>query len=373
MRICESFPTRVRVMRPSSSGAGQNGNPRMSTMPQLPEAARAARRPTLDEIARAASVSVATVSKVLNDRPGVSTITRARVLETMRAHGYSKRGGSPEYASLIELVFGSLDGEWAIELVRGAARVASESGIAITVTESGHHHSVAPDWVKGVVRRQPAGVILVASDMPLSDKYQLRAHGIPFVIVDPAGDPAPDVPSVGSTNWAGGIAATRHIIELGHTRIGVIAGPDDLMATRARVAGYRSAMEEAGLQVDESLILSGDFGAEASPDPALRLLSRPDRPTAIFATSDVKALGVYEAARSLGIGIPAQLSVVGYDDLQFARWAGPALTTVRQPLADMAQEATKLIVRLRQEPSRRADRVELATTLIVRGSTRQLS
>jgi LacI family xylobiose transport system transcriptional regulator len=324
---------------------------------------------TLEAVAREASVSIATASKVLNDRPGVSPETRERVTRALHANGYRKRGTEQAYSPQIELVYESLDGEWTMELVRGAVRIANAHDLTVTVSESRVRHGVAPGWAKAVSKRQPAGVILVASDMSQSDKHELRSRNVPFVIVDPAGDPSPEVPSIGSTNWAGGMSAARHLIELGHTRIGVIAGPDDLMATRARVDGFRSAMGAANLAVDDTLIVSREFADEASPEPGIRLLSRSDRPTAIFATSDIKALGAYEAARFLGLRIPDDLSIVGYDDLPLARWAGPPLTTVRQPLMEMAQEAAKLVVRLRHEPSSAVDRIELATSLVIRSST----
>jgi LacI family xylobiose transport system transcriptional regulator len=330
----------------------------------------APRRPvTLDVVAREAAVSLATASKVLNGKPGVSAQTRTRVGAVLQRHGYTKRGAAQTYSPTIELVFGALDGAWPIELIRGAVQVASENRLGVVVTESGHEHGAAPEWIGPVLQRQPVGVILVASDLAEDAKYQLRSRAIPFVIVDPAGDPADDVPSVGSTNWAGGVHATRHLIELGHRRIGVIAGPESLLATRARIAGFRSAMDEAGLTVDEDLVLVRAFDDEASPAAGLHLLSLPQRPTAIFATSDVKALATYEAARALGISIPHDLSIVGYDDLQFARWAGPPLTTVRQPLYEMAQAAARLIVGLRGDQGRGAGRLELSTTLIVRSST----
>ena len=120
------------------------------------------------------------------------------------------------------------------------------------------------------------------------------------------------------------MAATHHLIDLGHTRIGVITGSNILMATRARLAGFRSAMEAAGLTIDETLIFAEELDEEASPEAGLSLLSRADRPTAIFATSDVKALGAYEAARILGLGIPDDVSIVGYDDLAIATgWSTP--------------------------------------------------
>jgi LacI family xylobiose transport system transcriptional regulator len=341
-------------------------------MPGKSKIPPAPKRPTLEGIAAEAAVSLSTASKVLNGRPGVSDVTRERVAKLLETHGYSKRGTAQTFSPTIDLVFGALDGAWAIELIRGTVRVAREHHLSVTVTESGDRHAAAPGWIDAVVKREPVGVILVASDLPPSDKYQLRSRNIPFVVVDPAGDPAPDVPSVGSTNWAGGILATRHLIELGHRNIGVISGPVDLMSTRARVAGFRSAMDAANLPVTEDFIVSQVFGDEAGPEAGTVLMSMPDRPTAIFATSDVKALGAYEAARALGINIPEDLSIVGYDDLEFAKWAGPPLTTIRQPLSEMAREAARLVIQLRNEPRRPADRLDLATTLIVRGSTRPL-
>lgn len=329
-------------------------------------------RATLEHVARDAAVSLSTASKVLNGRPGVSNATRERVSKLLQRHSYSKRGTAETFSPSIDLVFGALDGVWSIELIRGAVRVARENNLSVTVTESGDRHSAAPGWIDGVIRREPVGVILVASDLPPSDKYQLSSRNIPFVVVDPAGDPAPDVPSIGSMNWAGGMLATRHLITLGHRIIGIIAGPDDLMSTRARVAGFRSAMEAAHLPVNEELISSQEFADEAGPEAGTVLLTKPTRPTALFATSDVKALGTYEAARALGLSIPDDLSIVGYDDLQFAKWAGPPLTTIRQPLSDMAKEAAQLVIRLRSEPRKTTDRLELATTLIVRNSTRQI-
>jgi LacI family xylobiose transport system transcriptional regulator len=341
----------------------------MTRMPPKSRVASALPRATLEAVALEAAVSVATASKVLNDRPGVAPDTRERVAQALRRHGYRKRGTERHYAPQIELVFESLDGEWPIELIRGAVRIAHAHDLTVTVSESGVRHSVAPGWAKAVSQRQPAGVILVASDLPASDKFELRARHVPFVIVDSAGDPAPDVPCIGSTNWSGGKAAARHLIELGHTRIGVIAGPDDLMATQARVDGFRTAMRAANLRIDDALIITEEFETEASPEPGRRLLMAADRPTALFATSDIKALGAYEAARELGITIPDELSIVGYDDLPVARWAGPPLTTIRQPLQEMAQEAAKLVVRLRQGPTSTIDRLELTTSLVVRSST----
>jgi len=151
------------------------------------------------------------------------------------------------------------------------------------------------------------------------------------VVVDPVGEAGPEVPSIGATNWRGGLTATRHLLELGHTRIGVIGGPEQVLCSRARVDGFRAAMETAGLPVDPALIRYGDFHVEGGYRHGRALLGLADPPSAIFAGSDLQALGVYEAAREAGRRIPDELSVVGFDDLPIARWVGPPLTTVRQP------------------------------------------
>ena len=270
---------------------------------------------------------------------------------------------------LIELVFANIDSEWSLEIIRGVDRVAKQSGLSIVLTESGDHRSPAPDWIDGVLRRRPVGVILLFSDLSADHKRQLRTRNIPFVVVDPAGDPAPDVASVGSANWSGGLTATRHLIALGHRRIAMITGPDDMMCSRARLSGFRAAHEEAGLPFDRSLVIEGHFHYDDGLEAADRFLSMDDRPTAIFAGNDIQAFGVYEAARNHGLNIPRDLSVVGYDDIPPARWVGPALTTVQQPLIEMAEQAARLVLALRDDPDRSAVRLELATSLIERGST----
>ncbi|WP_150308651.1 LacI family DNA-binding transcriptional regulator [Planctomonas psychrotolerans] len=326
-------------------------------------------RATLSRVAADASVSISTVSKVLNGRAGVSDETRARVEDLLRDHGYHRRNSSQAVAPLIELVFQQIDSAWAIEIIAGVERVARDNGMSVILTLSGDRHSPSPDWIDGVMRRQPVGVILIFSDLSTDHKHQLRTRNIPFVVLDPSGDPAPDVPSIGSANWSGGYQATRHLLELGHTRMAMITGPDDMLCSTARLSGFRAALDAAGISVPVANVLTGQFHHEDGLERGRELLSRPDRPTAIFAGSDLQALGVYEAAREVGLSIPDDLSVVGYDDLKIAQWSGPPLTTVRQPLNEMAEEATRLVIRLRSERQVDNLRLDLATTLVVRGST----
>ncbi|WP_329130151.1 LacI family DNA-binding transcriptional regulator [Streptomyces sp. NBC_01476] len=325
-------------------------------------------RVTLAQVAENAGVSISTVSKVLNGRQDVSPPTRLKVEKLLEAHGYRRTTRTTPDAPLIEIVFHELDAIWAMELILGVEKVAKEHSASVVLTQSGTRHSPGPEWIEGVLRRRPLGVILVFSALPQEYKLQLRSRSIPFVIIDPAGDPEPDVPSVGSANWSGGLAATRHLIECGHRRIGIITGPEDMMCSLARLDGFRSAMSTAGLDIAPGLIAHGDFHVEGGFERALDMLRRTDRPTAVFAGSDLQAIGVLEAAAALGLSTPADLSVVGYDDVAVAKWSRPALTTVHQPLRRMAEAAAEMLLRLRAG-ERTTTRMELATSLVIRKST----
>lgn len=326
-------------------------------------------RVTLADVAGEAGVSLSTISKVLNGRPDVSAPTRARVERILASNGYLRRTSEKTGSGLIELVFHELESAWSMEIIRGVENVAAQNGMSVVLTESGSRHAPAPDWIEGALRRRPVGVVLVFSDLPREYREMLRRRTIPFVIIDPAGDPSPDVPSVGSANWSGGLMATRHLIELGHTRIAAITGPDDMMCSHARLDGFRSAMGAAGIPIVPEWVRFGNFHTSGGEQHGRELLESTDRPTAIFAGSDLQALGVLEAVRGLGLRVPEELSIVGYDDIPLAKWVSPRLTTVRQPLRRMAEEASRLVLRMSKGPLETVPRMDLATSLIVREST----
>ncbi|SOB86096.1 LacI family DNA-binding transcriptional regulator [Streptomyces sp. 1331.2] len=326
------------------------------------------RAATLAEIAQEAGVSAPTVSKVLNGRADVAQATRERVEELLHRHGYRRRGNR-QASPLLELVFHELESAWAVEVIRGVENAVREEGLSIVLSESAERHGPGQSWVDGVLARRPTGVVLVLSDLDRSLREQLARRDIPFVVMDPAGDPGQDVPAVGTTNWDGGLAATRHLLDLGHRRIGLIGGPARMMCSRARTDGYRAALDMAGIPYDPELVREGDFHHESGHRLGLDLLALPDRPTAVFAGNDLQALGLYEAARERGLRIPEDLAVVGFDDLPLARWVGPQLTTVRQPLTEMAETATRLVIDLARGVRPGTLRVDLATSLVVRSST----
>jgi LacI family transcriptional regulator len=324
---------------------------------------------TIAEIAREAGVSTPTVSKVINGRADVAPETRRRVEAIIRRHGYQKPVRPSRRAPLLELLFHELESEWALEIVRGVERVAGRNQLGVVLTELQGRRRPGQGWIEGALARRPMGVIAVFSDLDQVMRDQLRARGIPFVVVDPAGEPQHDTPSVGATNWNGGLAATRHLLGLGHRRIAVIGGPAGVLCSRARVDGFRAAMDEAGAAVDPSLVSHGAFSVDEGVATARRLLARRDRPTAIITGNDLQALGVYQAAREARLHIPEDLSVVGFDDLPIARWVSPPLTTIRQPLVELAEAAAELALGLARGEEPAQTRLELTTELVVREST----
>ena len=328
-----------------------------------------ATRATLAEVAALADVSISTVSKVLNGRSGVSEETRARVEGLLHDHQYNRRSQGLNQAPLIEVLCFEIDSSWAAEAIAAVERLARENGVGLVVSGTNDRQKPDLDWIEGVLNRRPVGVILVACNLLDAQKRQLRSRNIPFVLVDPPGRLPPDVPSIGSADWSGAYAATQHLVDLGHVDIAIITGPEDMMAATARLSGFRAALEAARISLRPEYVRRGEFHHGDGITEGRALLSLPVPPTAIFASSDVQALGVYEAARALGVAIPSQLSVVGFDDLKIARWAGPALTTIRVPIAEMAEQAVQVALGLAQDRAPAFSQVEMATTLVVRDST----
>jgi LacI family transcriptional regulator len=348
---------------PLTGEAADRPRPRRQRRPAAEDGPRA----TLAEIAAAAGVSSPTVSKVVNGRADVAPATRARVERLLDEHNY-RRPGQARRSGLVDLVFNGLDSPWAVEILRGVEQWCAAHGMSVAVSAVRHGSARPASWTSALAGHATDGVLLVTSELTARQLAELRQEDIPLVVIDPVNLPEPDLPSVGVTNWAGGIAATEHLIGLGHRRIGAIGGPREYMCTRARLDGYRSALEQAGVAHDPELVRYGDFQHEGGFGRGGELLDLTQPPTAIFAGSDQQALGVYEAARQRGLRIPQDLSVVGFDDLPIDRWLSPALTTVRQPLDDMGRVAAGLLGQLIDGAPLTSRRVELATELIVRAS-----
>ncbi|GAA3789885.1 LacI family DNA-binding transcriptional regulator [Sphaerisporangium flaviroseum] len=326
---------------------------------------------TIAQIAALAEVSISTVSKVVSGKSEVSPGTRANVEKIIEEHGYRRQRKPAGRTSMVELVFHELEpaSGYAMEIINGVESVAREHQLSLVLSQLQGRQIADPGWFEGVVRRRPSGLIAVFSGFTGEQRERLRTRNIPLVLVDPTGEPGHEVPSVGAGNWSGGLTATRHLLGLGHRRIAIITGPPHLLSARARLDGYRAAMDQAGVPVDPSMVCEAEFLLEDGIEHTLSLLARPEPPTAIFASNDGQAMGVYQAVARMGLRVPDDVSVVGFDDLTPAQWVTPPLTTIRQPLREMGMAAASMVVTLTRGEPLPHSRLILTTDLIVRGST----
>ncbi|UFU03257.1 LacI family transcriptional regulator [Ruania suaedae] len=333
-------------------------------------AERAARRkkPSLAEVATATGVSISTVSKVANGSADVSDVTRERVERILKERGYvatRKRRGS---MTPVAMLARDVHSPYTLDVLRGAIEAAARAQIDLSV-------SIYPDdagdlgWIDELHAAGRRGVIAITSVLNDAQRTRFAEHRLPLVVIDPLSNPDEETYSVGATNWAGGMAAAEHLLELGHRRIAVLGGLPEAMASVARISGFRAAMNAADVPHSAGSVLDGDFTYDSGLDFGLRLLERDEPPTAIIASSDFQALGVIEAARRRGVRVPEDLSVIGFDDLIMAQMSSPPLTSVRQPLDQMGATAVETVAALLSGVTTRPRRTELATRLVVRGST----
>jgi len=332
-------------------------------------------RPTLAEIAAALDVSVSTVSKVLNRRGDVGLETRKRIEAALSSQRYVRRRNTPPaniQSGTINLVVNGLDGSWPASVASGVEATAHDAGFRVVISVA-RPRSERGDWIDEVIASQSDGVILGLVELGGDEYVRLNRARIPYVVIDPLGDPPAGAASVGTSNWTGAHDATQYLIDRGHRHIALITGPAHHLYAKARIAGYRSAMVAAGLTISARHIRHGTYDRTSGRQHVGALLATTPRPTAIFICSDHMAIGGYEAITDAGLRVPEDISVIGFDDLPEARWVHPNLTTVRQPLKEMAASATSMLIRLIKGETLDSQRLELATTLIERASTRDIA
>jgi LacI family transcriptional regulator len=274
----------------------------------------------------------------------------------------------------LAIVFDVPASPYILGVLQGALAEATDSDVDLLARlaperTSRAHRAVAREWIAdqrasgvvgiiGLTLSEPDGLIDAASDANL-----------PFIIVDPVDTRHRRMVSVGSSNWSGARTAAEYLIALGHQRIAWIGGPEASDAARDRRLGYQAALDSAGLPVDPDLIRSGSFAVATGAERAREMLTSAHRPTAIMAADDEIAVGVLATAHSLGIRVPEELSVTGFDDTPQAAWTTPPLTTVYQHLEGMGAMAVQTILLMAEGRSPTSSHVELATSLTVRGST----
>jgi LacI family transcriptional regulator len=330
------------------------------------------KRSTIADIAAKAGVSVPTVSRVLHHRPDVAPGTRRRVEQIIEECGFTRsreRSALRKVSSgIVDMVVPDLTNLYSVEIMRGVEEVLERTELRLALSVTNESPLLEQRWLTKVLSGATDGAILVLALGQSKHLDLLRNNQIPFVVVDHRGDLDVDIPSVGATNWLGGRTATEYLLSLGHRRVAMITGPSSHQCSRDRIAGYRAALEDAGLPVDPMLIRPGGFSQTSGYEQTCTLLDFTDPPTAIFAGSDAQAMGVYSALHARGLAVPTDMSVVGFDDVAIASLVTPALTTVRQPLTEMGRTATRMLLRHISEEPLDSMRVELTTNLVVRDS-----
>lgn len=330
-------------------------------------------RATIRDIAQVAGVSIATVSRVLNDRPDVAPETREAVLKVIRdlnfAPSRTLRAVPAGRTGLVGVTIPMFHGDYFSAIITGITDALDELDLQAVLCPTFHLQRHEAGLMDRLVRAKTDGAILVLPSESSEELQALKQSGFRFVVADDAYRLNGDFPIVTSANMAGAIEATEHLLQLGHRRIGLIKGIPDFVATEERASGYRAALTEAGVSLDPRLEVCGEFDTIQGRVAAAELLDLPDPPTAIFACNDDMAVAVLQEARARGLGVPEDLSVVGFDDSTIARIAVPAITTVRQPLEEIGRMAATLLTRMIDGQKVDPIRLEMGTRLVVRDST----
>jgi LacI family transcriptional regulator len=313
-------------------------------------------------------VSIATVSRVMNGHANVAPDTRELVRRAVARLGAPApaRPGAAGGAIFVRCPYVLTD--YFGVIVSSIAETLDLYGRRLVLSAGDAARELQ---VLGALPDDPAvaGAVLIVPPEPVRDLAALRAADFPFVVVDPRTPLPQDIASVSAANLTAARAVTAHLVELGHRRIGVIGGPGDWLASQSRLAGHTSALADAGVLPSPELLRSIEPTADWGYDAACELLDLPDRPTALVAFNDKAAVGALRAAYERRLRVPEDLSITGFDDIDLSRSTVPRLTTVRQPLEEMGRMAVSLLMRLLDRHTVDALHVELATQLVLRGST----
>ena len=329
-------------------------------------------RATVRDLAAETGVSIATVSRVLNNQAHVAPHTRdlvQRAVERLSAQAAGPRTSPARVTQgSVYLRCPYLLTDYFGLIVSSIAETLELHGrpVLLNAGEAAQRAAVLPTLAS---RPGISGAIVVLPPEPSEQLVDLRARGFPFVVVDPRAPMPPDIAAVSAAHFAGARSITRHLVDLGHRRVGVIAGPHNWLASEARLAGHASALANAGVLPDPELVRSGEATARFGYHAAGELLDLPQRPTALIGFNDKVAVGALAAAAQRGLRVPEELSIAGFDDIDLAQATRPLLTTVRQPLQEMGRLAVSLLIRLMERQRLDALHVELATELVVRDST----
>jgi LacI family transcriptional regulator len=327
---------------------------------------------TIRDVANLAGVSSTTVSHVVNKTRFVSEDVRLRVLAAMEELEYrpnalaqSLRSG---YTHTIALLLPDSANPFFAELGRAIEMEAFKAGYNLILCNTEADFEKEDVYIDVLMKKQVDGVVFCSVGSRADSFHTLSNSKLPVVVLDRE-LPGIEMDTVVCDNRQGGYLATRHLLELGHRRIGCIAGPSQVTPSAQRVTGYRAALEEAGVLFDEGLVIRGDFHPEMGLLATRRLLKLKKAPTAIFSCNDMMALGILRAAAEFGASVPGDLSVVGFDDIELASYAIPSLSTICQPKVEMSSTVVKLLLERIANMKLTARRIVLPVSIIVRQST----
>lgn len=340
----------------------------------LGEVTPMSREPTIYDVARVAGVGIATVSRVLNKSPRVSEETREKVLQAMARLNYQPSvvasALTKKKTYTVALFVSDITNPFWGGVARGVEDLGREHGFSVVMCNTDYDPAREAQYIAVLRKKNVDGFIFASADLRNINIFKLKAAGFPIVLLSREVEGV-EVDVVRVDDREGGYLATRHLVELGHRRIAIITGPLSSYPAYQRLRGYTQALEEAGLEWREEYVVEGGFRGEAGR-LADQLLALPEAPTAIVAANDLVAAGVYKTLKARGVRVPADVSVVGYDDSDLAELMEPGLTTVAQPLYDMGRKAMEFLLAQVMAPvgNRPAARQFVyQPRLVVRGST----
>jgi LacI family transcriptional regulator len=315
---------------------------------------------TIRDIAALAGLSKSTVSLVLNNSPRVDPATRRHVLAVIRRHNYVPSFAATALAKgstrLIGMIVPGLSWHMVASINLGVAAVTERTGFDIILYTAANDRDVYDPVIDRILASSMSSGLLVVTDrQPLDPLVALHRDGMPVVLVNTVGTPV-DLPSVAADNYGGALLAVNHLLQLGHERIACVQGLMRFQCCQDRYRGYLTALREAGIQPDPELTKPGEFNPETARTRARELFALPkrQRPTAVFAHTDVTAYAVIKAAADSGLRVPEDVSVIGFDDIESAAQIHPPLTTIQQPFVEMGKRAASLLLEQIQAADDRA-------------------
>ncbi|MED3623473.1 LacI family DNA-binding transcriptional regulator [Neobacillus thermocopriae] len=332
---------------------------------------------TIKDVAREANVSISTVSRVLNGSGYTSEETRQKVYQAVEKLNFKRNmiaaAMIKKQTSTFGLIIPDIKNIFYADLTRAVEDTANQHGFNIVLCNTDNNLTKEAEYIDFLIAKGVDGIIFSTPEVKDKNIKQVVEEypDLPVVILG-SKIPGVKINEILVDNFEGGYMATNHLLELGHKKIAFISGSADSYASIERYKGFQSALADKKIKIIEDFVIFDKFYIDSGYKNGLKLLSRQDRPTAIFAASDAIAVGIYKAARELNLKIPEDLSIIGFDDSQFADIVFPPLTTIHTPIIEMGNRAMEIAIKTIKEKSHVKETIVFYPTLVERESTRKL-